>query len=488
MLRTALATALALLLACGEDVPARPSPPDPATSGGIVRLLFGGDVMLGRGVEPVVRNDPWSIFADARPTLTAADLTIANLESPLTRAPHAVGNVNHLEALPRAARVLRAAGFDAMSVANNHAGDAGPRTVIDTTEALRGAGIEPVGLDDGAPVMLTHGGLRIALLAFDASPPRLAAAGVAPWDRRVARGTVRRARRDADLVAVSLHGGLDYRPDTDDYLWDLGIGLARWGADVVWGHGPHVAQPVRVVDPDGDGRSTALATSLGNLVFDAQGIPGTDRGSLMEVRADGRGVIAVRVGEVPIRAGRVGPVRWVAPEGDAVAFDGGWWRVARTVVPADEVTPVRLPTFPGPPWQILDAASGDVDGDGRPEVVLAFRRPFSPGPQMRALPDHRWTDARGWKAVVGVYAQDLTPRWVSSSVLRPVADVVVCGPALVVATTTLGDPRVVGTGLWPWRGFGFTSSVDLPGPGRPGCADVDGDGVADPVVTGRSER
>ncbi len=136
---------------------------------------------------------------------------------------------------------------------------------------------------------------------------------------------------------------------------------------------------------------------------------------------------------------------------------------------------------------MIDSAWGDVDGDGTPEVVLALRRPHEPSLQIRAMPHHRWTDAEGRIAGVAVYrGDDLRPAWVSSSVLRPVSALVPCGRALVVAYSTLDEAATVATGLWPWRGFGFTSSADLPGAGSPGCVDVDLDGVVDPVVTGRS--
>src|SRR5438132_12004486 len=111
-----------------------------------IRLLFGGDVMLGRGVAPVVARDPASVFAGIRFAVNSADLAVANLESPLTRRPHLPAfGPNALEAPPGSARLLAAAGFDAMGIANNHAGDAGPATVADTMRALAAPGLGVVG-------------------------------------------------------------------------------------------------------------------------------------------------------------------------------------------------------------------------------------------------------------------------------------------------------------------------------------------------------
>jgi len=480
----AVAVVMSLALSgCGASAPQAAGVASAPPS---IRIVFAGDVMLGRGVARIARFDPQSIFAGARLQLTEADLTVANLESPLTRRSHVVPNPNALEASPKAARLLAEAGFDAMAIANNHAGDAGRVTVTDTVAALRRAGLRPIGRTPRA-ITIDRNGIIVALLAFDASAGSSGIGLVARWRPRSVRSAVQDAAMRADVVAVALHGGIAYSPVADGFLMGLARRLARWGADIVWCHGPHVVQPVVAIDPDHDGRATVVATSLGNLVFDRQGIPGTDRGALLEVRADADGVSAFRVGATSIEAGRVTFRRWLPPEGDAVASDGSWWAMTRPVpIGTASALPYRMPGFPGEGWVVIDTALGDVNGDGRDEIVVSFRWPFSPGSQTERLPWHRWVDHNGMKAVVGVYrVDDLEPLWIATSVLRPVARVIPCGSALVVAYSTLDDPTVVATGLWPWRGFGFTSSVDLPGAGTPGCLDVTGDGIADPVVTGR---
>ncbi|HUL84583.1 MAG TPA: CapA family protein, partial [Actinomycetota bacterium] len=131
----------ATVWACGSSPGGSPSEPRP----GVVRILVGGDVMLGRGVADVAAHDPWSIFSDVQTEVRSADIAIANLESPLTRRPHVAPTPNALEADPSAARQLAAAGFDAVSIANNHAGDAGPGGIADTLGALRGVGVLPLG-------------------------------------------------------------------------------------------------------------------------------------------------------------------------------------------------------------------------------------------------------------------------------------------------------------------------------------------------------
>jgi hypothetical protein len=366
--------------------------------------------------------------------------------------------------------------------------------VDDTLAALADAGVAAVGgghdeAEGFAPVVLEAGGLRVALLALDATGqgPRAgpSSSGVAWWDEALVREAVDRARADADVVAVGIHGGLEYSPVTDPYLARLASTLAGWGVDVVWGQGPHVVQPIRVIDPDGDGRPTIVATSLGNLLFD-QYAPRTGRGALLEVVAGADGVTAYRVGLAEHRAGPAVFERWRPPRDDAVALDGGWWSLVGAAAPIPSRQPGDLSAFPG---DVLDAAVADVDGDGSRDLVVAFRRRYRATTVSDLFPRRRLVDALGRSAHLGLYRpSDLRPRWVAGTLLRPIASLAPCDGAIAVAYSTLDDPAIVAAGALRWGGFGFVSLPDLAGSGAPACADIDLDGLLDPLVLGRSSR
>jgi poly-gamma-glutamate capsule biosynthesis protein CapA/YwtB (metallophosphatase superfamily) len=478
----------------GVAVAPQPASPSATAARSTVRLLFAGDVMLGRGVAPVAAHDPESVFAGIRGTVSTADLAVANLESPLTPRPHlAAFGPNALEANPVTARLLAAAGFDAMGIANNHAGDAGPQTVPDTMRALAAHGLAVVGAGRNAseafrPRNVEVAGLRVALLMFDATGqgPRAGAAkpGVAWWNPGRARKAVTQARSQADIVAVGIHGGAEYVPEADPYVVNIAHLLASWGADVVWGTGPHVGQPVTVIDLNHDGRPTVVATSLGNLLFD-QHIPGTQRGEILEVVAGPDGVRALRVGTTAIADGRVRLTGWGAPRRAAVALGDSWWTLTRPVRPI--VIHHRRAIRGFKDGTVVDAAIGDVEGNGRPDLVVAFRRRFKPTNVSPLIPRARLVDKHGRAAHVGLYRpRDLRPRWVAGTLLRPVVRLAPCDGSLAVAYSSLNDPTVVATGAWRWSGFGFTPLPDLPGQGIPACADVDGDGMLDPLILERS--
>jgi poly-gamma-glutamate capsule biosynthesis protein CapA/YwtB (metallophosphatase superfamily) len=474
----------------------------PAPHSVTARLLLAGDVMLGRGVAEETSEDPAGALAGIRDEVDAADLAAANLESPLTERWHsAAAGANDLGADPASAALLAAAGLDVVGVANNHAGDAGPGTVADTLAAVDAAGLTAVGgglLDEAfAPRVVQVQGVSVAMLALDTTQqgPRATTTvpGVAWWDADRVQAAVARARARGDLVVVGLHGGAEYLTGADPYLTRLADHLARWGADVVWGHGAHVVQPVSVVDPDGDGRPTVVATSLGNLLFD-QHLPDTRRGALLEVLAGPDGIRALRIGDTTIDAGRVSFAGWRTPPpgADAVLLGNAWWQLTGTTTPAptqppDAVTLVRLEQRLGS-VRLLDVAVGDADGDGATEVVAAFRRPYTPTQVSVLVPEEHLVDASGRSAHVGLYrSDDLRPRWVAGMVLEPVAALEVCDGALAVAYSTLDDAATpVALGAWRWGGFGFVAMPDLPGGGAPGCGDVDGNGALDPLALERT--
>ena len=108
---------------------------------GSAQLLFVGDVMLGRGIRPIRRQLGNAYpMAPVAPIIHGADLSFANLESPLTVLAYFRGGFN-LHAEPAAAEALTLAGFDWVSVANNHSGDHGRGGMVDTLNALRAQNI-----------------------------------------------------------------------------------------------------------------------------------------------------------------------------------------------------------------------------------------------------------------------------------------------------------------------------------------------------------
>jgi poly-gamma-glutamate synthesis protein (capsule biosynthesis protein) len=279
-------------------------------------LVFVGDVMLGRGVAQALDGDWGAAFAGVQPWLAEADLAFANLESPLAAVPPPLnpprwggqeGGTYDLRAPREAVAALRAGGFDVVSLANNHALDAGEAGLQETVNTLRTSGIVSAGnwetgilLDwDAAsslnrlPVYQSTILPTYHILAFDDS--------VVPLDVDAAAGAVASAAERAGLVVVSIHWGAEYQAGPTLRQRAIARELARAGADLIVGHGPHVPQRVEWVG------QALVAYSLGNFLFD-QPYPADCRwGAVLRITVQGDRIVAVEAFPTVAERGRVKP-------------------------------------------------------------------------------------------------------------------------------------------------------------------------------------
>jgi poly-gamma-glutamate synthesis protein (capsule biosynthesis protein) len=268
-------------------------------------LLFVGDVMLSRAVGARMQSEgDWTFpFTEIGETLATADLTFGNLECPVSDVGRNRHHLYSFRADPRAVEGLNFAGFDVLSVANNHMYDWGPDALLDTVRRLREAGIHTVGagandLEAHYPVLVDLGGLRIAFLAYVNIDPKEAAAapdrpGVAWLEPERVLADIRFARPLADLVVVGLHWGVEYatRPGRDQI--ELAHQMIDAGADLVVGGHPHVVQPME------EYQGRWIAYSLGNFVFD-QKDPATRRAVMLKVTTRGKQIDEVTATPIQI--------------------------------------------------------------------------------------------------------------------------------------------------------------------------------------------
>ncbi|MCD6327126.1 CapA family protein, partial [bacterium] len=242
-------------------------------------VVFGGDVVLCAEVEKrVERYGEGYVFKGMADLFSHADVVAINLENPLTnsdkKAPKPTPSGHeapvYLKARPEAGKVLSAGGIDVAFLANNHIGDY-EGGVVDTTKALRGLGILPVGAGENSqeayrPVIVEVRGTKLAFLAFcdvrprsfEAEDSRLGSAWAHP---KAMQAAIAKARKGADVVFVNLHFGGQHNTVPSERQKQL-AGLAlRAGADMVIGNHPHVIQPVAGL------QGKPVLFSLGNLVL-----------------------------------------------------------------------------------------------------------------------------------------------------------------------------------------------------------------------------
>lgn len=254
-----------------------------------VTLLFVGDIMLSRLIGDImVRNSDWRYpFLETADFLKSADITFGNLEGPISARGTKVGSIYSFRSDPRAIEGLLYAGFDALSIANNHIWDYGADAVRDTLIIVKNAGIGIVG--GGADYSEAHKppikdvkGTKVAFLGYtdlisSTLGLKTSKPAIAYLNLEQAIIDIKEARKLADFVVISLHWGNEYETTHNPNQEKVAKALIDAGAQLIIGHHPHVVQPV---EEYGGGY---IAYSLGNFVFDQNFSPDTKNGLALKV-------------------------------------------------------------------------------------------------------------------------------------------------------------------------------------------------------------
>ncbi|UCH75301.1 MAG: CapA family protein [Rhodospirillales bacterium] len=297
-LRATALVAMAVLVGCAgtpqqASTPVEPAAPRaaPAAAERVIpptlRIVGVGDIMMGTNFpEPVYLNPdldedaylPAIVGWDLLDILRGGDVTFGNLEGTLFDGPD---DAEHKPCRsPKScyvfrspefhAALLRDMGFNAMSLANNHAGDFREAGQAATMAALARNDIVYAGVDNpGARTgtLTLENGIRVGLAAFAPN-----------WgtvylnDHARAQQIVRQLDAFHDVVLVSFHGGGEgaemtrvpremeiFRGEERGDVWRFAHDVIDAGADVVLGHGPHVPRAVEIY------RGRFIAYSLGNF-------------------------------------------------------------------------------------------------------------------------------------------------------------------------------------------------------------------------------
>ncbi|MEO0971978.1 MAG: CapA family protein [Pseudomonadota bacterium] len=235
-------------------------------------VAAGGDVMLGTDYpkNTLDDEDAAGYLSEVTPLLRRADIAFANYEGALIDggepAKLCSGRCYFFRSPTRYARLLAEAGFDLISLANNHARDFGEDGIASSQQSLEAVGIGHSGLL-GTVARLERNEQRVGMIAFAPNPdlnPLL--------DLDVAEAQVEALAATVDIVIVSFHGGregvdaLHVAHGMEEYYGeergDLRL-FARTvidaGADLVLGHGPHVPRGLELYE------DRLIAYSLGNF-------------------------------------------------------------------------------------------------------------------------------------------------------------------------------------------------------------------------------
>jgi poly-gamma-glutamate synthesis protein (capsule biosynthesis protein) len=269
-----------------------------------VELVAVGDVMLARGVNKEIKKHGHNYpFEKIKYIIKDADIAFCNLESAIhPRAASDFKNCNFC-IKPEDAKGLTYAGFDVVSLANNHMFDCEKKGILSTMEFLNQERIKFAGGGKTAqhalsPAIFNLKNIRVGFLAFCAYPMSWINLdkddpAIAFYDSITAIDAIEELRKKADIIIVSMHWGDEYKKLPNSSQIHIAHQLIDAGADLILGHHPHVVQRIE------EYKQGLIAYSLGNFVFD-QRKPSTKKSIIFKARFSKKGVIEYSTSPVRI--------------------------------------------------------------------------------------------------------------------------------------------------------------------------------------------
>jgi poly-gamma-glutamate capsule biosynthesis protein CapA/YwtB (metallophosphatase superfamily) len=235
-------------------------------------LMAVGDLSFS-GIDSLIMKNPEYPWEGTKEILNSATLLIGNQEIPLSNRGSVYTQKKWiLRADPRTVQSLVNAGFDIVTLANNHMMDYGPLALTDTLNALNeakilhtGAGMNLKEAREPA-IITTPDGTNFAFLAYSLVYPEIFWAnssrpGTPYGDPSYFIPDIKRAKTLADFVVVSFHWSDELHYYPSNYQKAYGRQCIDAGASIVLGHHPHVLQGLEVY------KSGLIAYSLGNFLF-----------------------------------------------------------------------------------------------------------------------------------------------------------------------------------------------------------------------------
>jgi len=271
-----------------------------------LNIFATGDINLGRYVGVLVERQPEKYkypFLKIADIMNKGDIVFGNLEEPITTSTKSLFDLKLngkiiLKAKPEAVEGIKCAGFNLLSLANNHILDYYESGLFDTMNILKANNISFAGvgknLDEARSMtIIDKKGLKIGLLAYSdmadvvyPGNPKLSfsagstKSGVAPRRLDYILQDIKRVRSSVDILIVSLHWGVEYSEDPQPSQIQDAHSILDQGADMIIGHHTHKFQGVEIY------KGKPIFYSMGNLIFD-QNDPECQQGYIMQMQYKG---------------------------------------------------------------------------------------------------------------------------------------------------------------------------------------------------------
>ncbi|MCK5475692.1 MAG: CapA family protein [Candidatus Pacebacteria bacterium] len=254
-----------------------------------VRMIAVGDIMLSREVERKMINNgdfKYPFLKTAEKTKTG-DIIFGNLETSIINGRAIRNNEMVFRTDLRAVEGLVFAGFNVLSLANNHIMNFGRDGLESTIKTLDENNISHIGAGMSEeeiykPVIKDIKGTKFAFLGFTYNFDQRRSSdgdiyGMANMSITKMEENVKKTKSKNDIVIVSMHAGTEYKTSSSSFQENFAQKAIDAGADLIIGHHPHVVQNVQKY------KQGYIIYSLGNFVFDQMWSNETRLGAIAEI-------------------------------------------------------------------------------------------------------------------------------------------------------------------------------------------------------------
>lgn len=236
-------------------------------------LVSVGDIMLGRDCNvQMLKNKDWKYpFSKTAFFLSDADIAFGNLETPIIESCSSTETGMIFCARPESIEGLKFAGFDILSIANNHILNQGQKGREQTADFLKEAGIMA---SENELVVKKANHLLFGFLSFD----------LVTYPNTPLVETTKENSKKVDILIISLHWGGEYQKQPTNQQKELAHQIIDAGAKIIIGHHPHVTQPTEKYN------NGLIFYSLGNFVFDQYWSEETKKGEIAKIIFEGKNI------------------------------------------------------------------------------------------------------------------------------------------------------------------------------------------------------
>lgn len=257
-----------------------------------------------KGINGSYNFDP--MFANITPLLQKPDILLANQESILGGKEIGISNYPLFNSPQEAGDAIIKAGVDIISTANNHTLDKGENGVLSAIQYYESVGLPYVGSyksfeDQKKLRIIEKNKISIAFLSYTISTNGLPVPDGKEYlvnvvNEEKIRNEIKRAKEAADVVVMSIHWGQEYIRFPNQHQIDLAQFFISEGVDIVFGHHPHVLQPIEWVETE-KGETGLVVFSLGNFLsgqmWDYKDIGGLVEVDLVKTFVEGESTVKI---------------------------------------------------------------------------------------------------------------------------------------------------------------------------------------------------